>query len=518
MCWPEEPELVRTSEGISGWGMTAPEPWRKTGRRAKDEHWLGLARLAVVEVSLYDDHGNQQGRGVIQLGHRGLDNAEKDGQTWMGVFLAIEDGYYEWWVKNHYQQNFATGLAFHFCAKQSHRCTEATVYRDPIHVDVFRVLPGRTFLELSWLTAAKKTEAEKNWRDPDVSAQPGAPDPGAAGSGKPGGAADAPVEEGAAGIRGLAQALGAGNDEGLAEEAQEPKKKKAKTGEKDEKKEKEKGLKGVIDGRKAQQASSSALSLKNKDEEKRKKKKKKKKDKKEKKKEAKDESSSSYSDSGTSSSTGSLFRIAALPQGVDRIHRLHQQRPGALADLTLRRFQELLSRAIGGGTATGGEELPAVARAYLNQIYLAKNTEGSIGLRNLRELRTLALIVDMVASNDPLRALDVAIQRMKSIELFIAQGQWTQASLLELVLPEEEQRAWFRQELKAAQQEYKSEVKLHRDQYPRRRQQWNYPAPTNNTGEKKEGDQKDETPPGNGGGTGKGKKGKGKGKKGFRRW
>ena len=108
--------------------------------------------------------------------------------------------------------------------------------------------------------------------------------------------------------------------------------------------------------------------------------------------------------------------------------------------------------------------MPPVARAYLSQIFLTRNTEASIGLRNLRELRTLATLADLIASNDPLRALDVALQRMKAIELFIAQGQWSQANLLELILPEDEQRAWFRQELKAAQQEHKSEMRLQRDQ------------------------------------------------------
>ena len=158
------------------------------------------------------------------------------------------------------------------------------------------------------------------------------------------------------------------------------------------------------------------------------------------------------------------------------MHRLHQEKPGALADLTLRRFQELLNRSIGGGTAETEQEMPPVARAYLSQIYMVRHPEAAIGLRNLRELRTLATLVDLMAMNDSLRALDVAVQRMKSIELFIAQGQWSQANLLELIVPEEEQRAWFPQELKAAQQEHKSDLRLQRDQWPKRRAAW-YPSP-----------------------------------------
>ena len=77
--------------------MAEPEPWRKTGRKAGEEHWLGLTPSAVVEVSLYDDAGRQQGRGVVKLQHRAIEDEAGKGQTWRGFFLAIEDGYYEWW-------------------------------------------------------------------------------------------------------------------------------------------------------------------------------------------------------------------------------------------------------------------------------------------------------------------------------------------------------------------------------------------------------------------------------------
>ena len=54
--------------------MAEPEPWRKTGRKAGEEHWLGLTPSAVVEVSLYDDAGRQQGRGVVKLQHRAIED------------------------------------------------------------------------------------------------------------------------------------------------------------------------------------------------------------------------------------------------------------------------------------------------------------------------------------------------------------------------------------------------------------------------------------------------------------
>ena len=78
--------------------MSAPEPWRRTGRKAANDHWLGLERLTLIEVSLYDDGGRQQGRGLIQLQERGTEVQPGEGQTWLSRFVGVEDGYYEWWV------------------------------------------------------------------------------------------------------------------------------------------------------------------------------------------------------------------------------------------------------------------------------------------------------------------------------------------------------------------------------------------------------------------------------------
>ena len=462
--------------------MAEPEPWRKTGRKAGDEHWLGLAPSVVVEVSLYDDVGRQQGRGVVKLQHRAIDDEAGKGQTWLGFFLAIEDGYYEWWVVNHYPTKV---LPIHFCQVAAHRCGEQTLYRDPIHVDVFRILPDDTYLRLPWMTDEKKEKAKSllALHATQAPAVPALASPAAGGGDGGRGSRVDEVEVGEAGIAGLARALGAGGDRGDKRERQvdgdieEKKKRKGKKAAVDAR---EEGLRAVLNKRKAPLPTGSALKLKGDDLKKKKKKRKRDSEKKRKsKKEKASKGSSEESDSGddetSSSSSGSLFQLAALPQGVDRLHRLHQEKPGALADLTLRCFQELLNRSIGGGTAETEQEMPPVARAYLSQIYLVCHPEAVIGLRNLRELRTLATLVDLMAMNDSLLPLDVAVQRMKGIELFIAQGQWSQANLLELIVPEEEQRAWFRQELKAAQQEHKSDLRLQRDQWPKRRAAWHPP-------------------------------------------
>ena len=355
--------------------MTQPEPWRRTGRKAKEDHWLGLEAGAVVEVSLYDDGGQQQGRGVIQLTARAIEDKDtEEGQTWRGQFLAIEDGYYEWWVENTYKMKI---LPFHFCARQSQQCAVKTLYREPIHIDVFRVIPEDGFLKLSWMTAEKKTEALKVFEAKTEGPGTGAARPGLSGAGTPGaGAPPEEVKEGEEGITGLARALGERVKESSRERGAEEEKPKKKCPRK-EGDDKEEGLRAVISQRNAPLATGSALKMKGPSDKSKKRKRRDKRsgDRKERRKRRRDkeknvdDETSEVSTPTTDSSEESLFQLAALPQGVDRLHRLHQERPGALANLTLQRFKELLERATGRGAAAEEVELPAVARAYLSQIW-----------------------------------------------------------------------------------------------------------------------------------------------------
>ena len=185
------------------------------------------------------------------------------------------------------------------------------------------------------------------------------------------------------------------------------------------------------------------------------------------------------------------------------------------------KFRELLERTVGlsRGTAqdTEDETLPPVARGYLTQILLTRFPEATAGLRNVRELRTLAAIIDGICQNDSMRSLDIAVQRFKSIELFMGQGSWEQGNLLELIPSEGDARSYFRPELKASQQELKTEQRLKVVPWAPRRPAWNPrwtdhqnpPAETAETGEAEAG--KEEKPPSNRPPF-KGRKGKGKGK------
>ena len=314
-------------------------------------------------------------------------------------------------------------------------------------MDVFRLLPGDSALSLGWLKDEDKTKLTQ-WLK--ASGPPG-PDPApVAGDGTGGSGAAGPVESGLAGVRGLAKALGSGapaapgGDEVTEVPVTKTKKKKKRKVDEEKEPTRERfgeALQEEVAGRKAPRQGASALRLGSK------------KSRKEKKKRKKREKEDGDSSTDSSGSDESLFQLAALPTGTEKIHRLHEEKPGALANLTLLKFQEILERTVGLGrrTARGdeAESLPPVCRGYLTQILLTRYPEEVMGVRNLWELRTLAQIVDSICQNNAIRSVDVALQRFKSIEMFMAQGSWEQGNLLELIPSEGEARSFFRPELKA---------------------------------------------------------------------
>ena len=508
-------------------------PWRKTGRKADARHFDGLCTGCLFEFAVYDDRHRQQGRAIACLTGPALETNIDGGRMFEGQILAIEDEYYEYWVENLFGRiQDSPVIFFHFCEVSEASCRSRTAFRDPIHVDVFRLIGAEQMGRLTWLK-----EEQKEWMKShpaviggrDVPGSGGPPAPGAA---PPPEAAPGAVETGVAGLEGLAKALGAGqeankrplNEESSDADERRRQKKKDRRDRRGHKRSPSPGREGRSakaprrDGRDQDQGQLQMELNKKVPQEPRlsalelgpahKKKKKK-----------KSRSSSSNRARGrspsSSSSSGSLFRSAALPRGMERLRRLHQKRPGSLASLSLLRMQELVHRAQGRGTAAESDEkLPPVALGYLAGVFLVQNPPVTVGLRTLRELRTVATVIDMLCQNDALRALDVLVQRLKALELAHAQQGWSQASQLELVL-EDNQSAVFRPELKAAQTEVKEDWKIQRGPFRQPRSSgWNPNwAPVNETpGAPADGDTKD-TPPNNQP-KGGARKGKGKGKKG----
>ena len=116
--------------------------------------WIGLKEGALVELAAYDDRGAQQGRMVAQLKTKGEAGPRDEGQVWLAQALAF-DPYFDYWFGE-------TCKDLHACAKQAGRCGVQTLYRNPLHMDVFRILPGRSAMGLVWLSDDEKKKVERS--------------------------------------------------------------------------------------------------------------------------------------------------------------------------------------------------------------------------------------------------------------------------------------------------------------------------------------------------------------------
>jgi hypothetical protein len=147
--------------------------------------------------------------------------------------------------------------------------------------------------------------------------------------------------------------------------------------------------------------------------------------------------------------------------GASRLHRAARESPGSLAEQGLSRMQGYLVQSGGGLPLAGGAAtvLPPVALAYLSTVYLPTHPEASIGLRSSREMRTLAMAIDLILGGHLLHALDVLLQRFKALELAAEQGSWSQARWLELI-PTSDVSSWSRDDLRSAMREQELELRL----------------------------------------------------------
>eukprot|EP00435_Cladocopium_sp_Y103_P022795 s2181_g5.t1 len=370
--------LVRLG-AVLGMSTDRLSPWRRTGRKANEEHFQGLAPMALVEFPGYDNRGGQQGKILACLSN---EEEVSEGKLFMGHVLAVEDGYYDYWV--------------------------GTRYRDPIHVDVFRVVKLEQLEKLQWLSDEHWGHIRANplvislGADLGVGGDPPAP----VATPKAGAKKEKPgeVQSGQPGIAGLAQALGAGAPAGrqvegeevgsaTSEEEQKRKKKKERKDRRGKKRPAgdfvadEGDLREAINKRAPKEPRLSPLDLTSLNKVEKKKKKRRK---------GKDKSDDDDRRSGSpssSSSTGSLFPSAALPKGLERLRRVHQKYPGKIASLTLLRMKELVAMTQGRGTAEESENpLPAVATPYLIQVLFSKYPAGEVPMRTMRELRTVAAL------------------------------------------------------------------------------------------------------------------------------
>lgn len=165
--------------------------------------------------------------------------------------------------------------------------------------------------------------------------------------------------------------------------------------------------------------------------------------------------------SRSSESVGSRGDPDPRVRGQARLLRIARQKPGALAAEGLSKMSGYLRHRDGHDPLGGGsrEELPPVMQAYLGSVYFPVHSEQQVGLRSAREMRTLAMINDLICSGRVLSALDVVMQRQKALEISIEQGGWTQGRWLELI-PQSDASTWTREDLRDAMREQDLEARL----------------------------------------------------------
>ena len=74
---------------------------------------------------------------------------------------------------------------------------------------------------------------------------------------------------------------------------------------------------------------------------------------------------------------------------------------------------------------------------YLNCVLKNKFSPHQIGLRNSRELSTLAMTLDALLGGNIGRAADILTQRFRALETAVAHGGWSLATHMELVPSDE---------------------------------------------------------------------------------
>ena len=138
--------------------------------------------------------------------------------------------------------------------------------------------------------------------------------------------------------------------------------------------------------------------------------------------------SSRNSDRSNSSSSDSATRMEAP------LARMARRNPGSVLGMLLQRIQEELD-VLSTGTPGGGSVMQASrVVSYLQQVIRPKHGMG--WTRDLREMLSLAVVIDKLRQGQVAEAGDVLAARFLAIETAMNDGSWTAAQHLELAAPE----------------------------------------------------------------------------------
>eukprot|EP00971_Amphidinium_carterae_P024138 476652-Amphidinium_carterae.1 len=107
--------------------------------------------------------------------------------------------------------------------------------------------------------------------------------------------------------------------------------------------------------------------------------------------------------------------------------KVAKQSPGRLTHRYLTELHRQSKGNLGLSTADSDEMMPRVASFYLTTVLARRFPSMQTNLRTWKEAVTLAEIIDATVSGHCLQAADLAVQRLKALEVASMQGGWNQA-------------------------------------------------------------------------------------------
>lgn len=168
----------------------------------------------------------------------------------------------------------------------------------------------------------------------------------------------------------------------------------------------------------------------------------------------KKESSSSSTSSSSESEEGSSGEEADALADQNKIKLLSRFAPGSLSAMGVLKMQEALTEQEGiWQMQESSKSLPAVALRYTRMTLGSRLSGGA-----LKEALTLAASIDLALQGRVAEAVDVQMQRLKSMERVAQGASWSSAEKMELT-PHLNPQISTRQEVEAANREMKLDLK-----------------------------------------------------------
>eukprot|EP00435_Cladocopium_sp_Y103_P034714 s218_g9.t1 len=370
-----------------------------------------MTKDAIAEYECVDNAGRDQGRAVIRL----LDWEDVGRGLLKAEHLVASDGYYEWYGAHELKDGKGV---YHICSDGRGECSVRlgrADRRELIHLHRWRMTSPLLMMEAEY-TRSLALQVMENWVNNFKVTVPEPVFP--------------PVPPGGGGRR---------DETGLDKEMEKeehPEKEVPGGQRKDAPREKEKDVKvpkGSVGMVLEKKAAERREALKEKEaEERRRRGRGRSRSRGKRRRRASGRASSGGSSDGRSKSSESSrgFRMPSA-RGEDEMWRLSQKNPGKLLRVTMEDLSRFLAdRAPGGGKMEWSDHR---MMAYVSQVLVAQHPPASMGVRNHRELMTLARAIDLLLEGQLPELGDLLVQRLKAVETAVIEQSWSTARHQELI-------------------------------------------------------------------------------------